>query len=136
MEAQLGGARLLLPTTVTERRWSVAVALSAGVWEELVYRGLLAEAVRTLFPGWGWSAVALVTGSVFGAAHLYQGAKGVVLTGLLGVALSSIVASTHSLYPAMLVHALIDVRSLTVIGWELRTWAAPGPSLPDPAAGA
>ena len=136
VEAQLGGARLLLPTTVTERRWSVAVALSAGVWEELVYRGLLAEVVRTLFPGWGWSTVALVTGSVFGAAHLYQGAKGVVLTGLLGVALSSIVASTHSLYPAMLVHALIDVRSLTVIGWELRTWAAPVPSLPDPAAGA
>ena len=136
VEAQLGGARLLLPTTVRERRWSVAVALSAGVWEELVYRGVLAEVVRTLRPAWGWLPVALVTGTLFGLAHLYQGAKGVVLTGLLGIALGSIVASTRSLYPAMLVHALIDVRSLTLIGWELRRWSAPGAGVPDGAAGA
>ena len=130
VEALLGGARLLLPATVQERRWSIAVALSAGVWEELVYRGFLAEVVRTARPSWGWLPVALVTGTVFGLAHLYQGKRGVVLTGLLGVALSSIVASTHSLYPAMLVHALIDIRSLTVIGWELQRLA------PTPGAGA
>ena len=134
IEAQLGGARLLLPTTTQERWWSIAVALSAGVWEELVYRGFLTEVVRTLRPSWGWLAVALVTGTVFGLAHLYQGARGVVLTGLLGVALSSIVASTHSLYPAMLVHALIDVRSLTVIGWELRRFP-PAPAAVHDAVG-
>lgn len=122
VEAQLGGARLLLPTTERERRWSVAIALSAGVWEELAYRGLLAEVVRTVFPTWPWLPVALVTGAVFGLAHLYQGPRGVVLTGLLGVALGSIVASTGSLLPAMVVHALIDLRSLTIIGWELRRY--------------
>ncbi len=130
VEAQLGGARLLLPTTELERWWSVGIALSAGVWEELAYRGLLAEVVRTAAPSWAWLPVALVTGTVFGLAHLYQGARGVVLTGLLGVALSSIVASTGSLLPAMVVHALIDVRSLTIIGWELRRYA------PAPAGGA
>ena len=137
VEAQLGGARLLLPGTPQERRWSVGVALSAGVWEELVYRGFLAEVVRTAFPSWHWLPVALVTGTVFGAAHLYQGARGVVLTGALGVALSSIVASTGSLLPAMLVHALIDVRSLTVIGWELQRLTPPASTgLPDPVPGA
>lgn len=137
VEAQLGGARLLLPTTERERRWSVAVALSAGAWEELVYRGFLAEVVRTAFPSWSWLPVALITGAVFGAAHLYQGTKGVLLTGVLGVGLSSIVASTGSLLPAMLVHALIDVRSLTVIGWELQRLTPPAPAgLPDPVPGA
>lgn len=137
VEAQLGGARLLLPVTERERRWSLAIALSAGVWEELAYRGFLAELVRTLAPSWGWLPVALVTGTVFGLAHLYQGPKGVLLTGLLGVALSSIVETTGSLVVAMVVHALIDVRSLTVIGWELRRYPVPavGP-VPDPVAGA
>ena len=135
VEAQLGGARLLLPATLQERRWSIAVALSAGVWEELVYRGFLTEVVRTAQPTWGWLPIALVTGTVFGLAHLYQGARGVLLTGLLGVALSSIVASTRSLYPAMLVHALIDIRSLTVIGFELQRVApmptSGGGAMPD-----
>ncbi len=119
VEAQLGGARLLLPTTLTERHWSVAVAVAAGVSEELAYRGFLAETVRTWQPTWGWFAVAVVTSAVFGLAHLYQGVKGVVLTGVLGLALASLTNSTRSLVPAMVVHALIDIRSLTVIGWEL-----------------
>jgi hypothetical protein len=42
-------------------------------------------------------------------------------------ALASIVASTGSLVPAMVVHVLIDVRSLTLIGWELNR------SAPEPA---
>lgn len=128
VEAQLGGARLLLPTTGQERRWSVAIALAAGVWEEIAYRGLLAEVVRTVAPSWGWFPVALVTSAVFGFAHLYQGLRGVLLTGLLGLALSSIVAATGSLVPAMVVHALIDVRALTVIGWELRRHDPPDPA--------
>lgn len=128
VEAQIGGARLLLPTTSTERWWSIAIALAAGTWEELAYRGFLAEVVRTWQPGWGWLAVAAVTSTVFGLAHLYQGVRGVVLTGLLGFALASLVHSTGSLWPAMVVHALIDIRSLTLIGWELNRSAPPEPA--------
>ena len=63
----------------------------------------------------------------FGLAHLYQGVRGVLLTGVLGAYLAWLTISSGSLLPAMAIHALIDLRVLA-----LPDLGAPAVPLPVP----
>jgi membrane protease YdiL (CAAX protease family) len=110
-----GPLELLLPHTTTEFRWFVAVAITAGVCEELLYRGYF---IWTLAPMLGWWGAAAIGSACFGLLHAYQGRGGIVRTGLVGVAMAGLVTITRSIYPAMALHALID------IGSGLVTWTA------------
>ncbi len=101
----------LLPGTRSERRWAGAVAVTAGVAEELVFRGLFL-ALGIGLVGLSPLLAAILVSVVFGLAHVYQGAQGVLTTALLGGVLAAIVLNTESLLPAILLHVLIDLRSL------------------------
>jgi membrane protease YdiL (CAAX protease family) len=57
---------------------------------------------------WGAAALSLV---VFAAAHAYQGASGILATGVVGGLLTLVVLILGSLWPAMAVHALVDIGS-------------------------
>ena len=60
----------------------------------------------------------------FGCAHAYQGVRGIVKTGLVGLAMSLIVVATGWLIPAMLVHWLVDYGA-GVLGLKLFGRPAP-----------
>src|SRR5438132_1468120 len=92
----------------------LVVAVTAGVCEEVLLRGFGFAYVRWLWPSSPDWAVVAMTAAVFGLDHLYQGARGVILTGLVGAVLGSVVTSTGSLLPAMAVHALVDLRVLAL----------------------
>jgi membrane protease YdiL (CAAX protease family) len=109
---QLRPVAALLPRTGTERRWFALLAVTAGICEELLYRGFGLAALRWAAPGISETTLVVVTGAAFGLAHLYQGRLGVTLTGLLGAYLAWITISTGSLLPVMLLHALLDLRIL------------------------
>lgn len=64
---------------------------------------------------WGAAGVSVFA---FAAAHAYQGAKGIVASGVIGGLLTLVVLFTGSLLPAMVLHALVDV------GQGLVTWLA------------
>jgi len=86
-------------------------------------------------------AVALVAAALFGVAHAYQGARGMLRTGLLGLVLWATYLVTGSILPAMVLHAAIDVRSGSAIraALEAEAAAAPAPTstpAPAPAPGA
>lgn len=98
---------LLLPRTPVEKALFVGVSLSAGVGEEVVFRGFLVPALAAA-TGYGWLAVALAA-AVFGVVHAYQNPAGVVRAGLLGVLLTVPLLATESLVPSMLAHFLYDV---------------------------
>jgi uncharacterized protein len=98
----------LLPTTLNERLLFALVAISAGVCEEIVFRGwLLSELHQFGLTGIGLVAVA---SAVFGLAHFYQGPAGVLLTGLLGVVFCGLYVASGSLLLPIVVHAVIDLR--------------------------
>lgn len=104
----------LLPRTDSERRLFGGVALTAGIAEEVVYRGFgiaILAAVSSQLPWWGLVAVA---GAGFGLAHAYQGLAGILTTGLLGAVLAAVYLDTGSLLLAVLLHSLIDLRFLAV----------------------
>lgn len=106
-------AAALLPATSSERRAWVAVALTAGICEELLFRGFLFFYLTQVFPtALPVSGVILISSAIFGLAHIYQGWKGVFGAGMGGLGLAFIYVFTGSLWPSMALHALIDLRVL------------------------
>jgi membrane protease YdiL (CAAX protease family) len=101
--------RELLPVTTRERWVFVLVAITAGICEEIVFRGFL---LRTLTLGTGLTplAVALSAGA-FGVVHAYQSAAGALRAAILGVLLTVPVLLDASLLSSIIAHTLIDLLS-------------------------
>ena len=104
-------ARAILPRTAAERRHWALVALSAGVCEELLYRGFITALFASQVPGQPWIAW-LASTAAFGLAHVYQGWRAVLGTALLGALFMSFTVLTDSIWPAVALHALFDLRLL------------------------
>jgi membrane protease YdiL (CAAX protease family) len=117
VRSQVGVFADIVPHTRAEAVLSMPLALTAGICEEVLFRGYLLWALAPLLTAWGAAVVAVV---VFGLLHSYQGRKGGVRTGLVGLVMTILVAVTRSLYPAMVVHALIDVGGLLACYIALR----------------
>lgn len=101
-------AQPLLPHTPDERRLFVLLSITAGVCEEILFRGF----VIWYFALWTGPWLALVISSViFGFGHIYQGVAQVPKTGLLGAALGAMVLLTGTLWPSIVIHTLIDMNS-------------------------
>ena len=114
LRRQAEGFLALLPRTRAERVAFAGLAVTAGICEEILFRGFGIAYVRWLWPGASRAALITLTSIGFGFAHLYQGPRGVVLTGLIGALLASVTLSSGVLLPAMLMHALLDLRILAL----------------------
>jgi membrane protease YdiL (CAAX protease family) len=112
--AALRSVGSLLPRTDPERRLFGAVALTAGIAEEVVYRGFGIAVLAALAPSLPWWGLIAAAGVAFGLAHAYQGPAGIATTGLLGAVLAVVYLDTGSLLVPVLLHCLIDLRFLAV----------------------
>jgi membrane protease YdiL (CAAX protease family) len=110
--------RLIAPRTGREFVVFYLVSATAGVAEELTYRGLLFTLLAALLGGW-WMA-ALVTASVFGIVHLFQGWKSAGIAALMGLREQLVVGFTGTVLIAIVVHALHDAIAGTVIAVRAR----------------
>jgi uncharacterized protein len=104
----------LIPRTAAERRGFLRVAVTAGVCEEVLYRGVLLAVAAVLLPGLGPVRLVLVAGLVFGLAHLYQGPLGILTAAVLGGCLAVLYLGSGSLLLPVLYHVLIDLRVLVL----------------------
>ncbi|MBO0746110.1 MAG: CPBP family intramembrane metalloprotease, partial [Candidatus Dormibacteraeota bacterium] len=86
------------------------LSITAGICEELLFRGLLPALLAALLHEPSPWLVILLAAAAFGAAHAYQGVTGVVVTAILGAVLGFIYLGTGSLFLVMVLHALIDAR--------------------------
>ncbi len=98
----------ILPTTKKEKRLWNFVSLTAGITEEIIYRGFLIFAFSYLFPNLSIGAVIFLASLLFGLAHTYQGASGVIRTMAIGVFFSLLYVSLGSILPLIVFHFLID----------------------------
>ena len=105
---RLGGLDFMLPHTQREHRWFLALSLTAGVCEEIIYRGYF---VWLLAPWLGVVGALVVITVLFGLGHSYQGKKGLLRPMAAGAVMGAIVLATGWVVPAMIVHALVDVGS-------------------------
>lgn len=113
-QAGLDTFRAMLPRTPAERRLAIAVAVTAGICEELIYRGFLIAfgvGVLGLHPYVAGGLAALL----FGAAHLYQGWLGMIRVTCFGVLMTGLYLSTGSLLIPIVIHAVGDIVSLVLV---------------------
>jgi len=100
-------AEHLLPRKTVEFAPYCALALTAGVCEEFLYRGFAMAALsRAGLATW---MVVVLTSILFGLAHAYQGRGGMIGTGLLGLVFAVSRRFFSSLGPVMVWHAAVDV---------------------------
>lgn len=109
--------RLIAPRTGREFVVFYLVSITAGVAEELTYRGLLFTLLSALS---GWWMAALVASAVFGIVHLFQGWKSAGIAALMGLREQLVVGFTGTLWIAIAVHALHDAIAGTVIAVRAR----------------
>ncbi|MEU1736898.1 CPBP family intramembrane glutamic endopeptidase [Streptosporangium sp. NPDC020145] len=102
----------LLPRTRTERWYAAGLSVTAGITEEIVFRGLLI-AVGTEAFGLSREVAAGLALAVFVAGHLYQGWRGMVPVAVAGLSLTFLYFRTGDLLLPILVHAMIDLFALT-----------------------
>ena len=111
--------RAITPVTRREQAVFVAVALSAGICEELTFRSFLVPALLVA-TGSLYAAIAF-SAAAFGLLHAHQRAGGALRATLLGVVLAIPFVMTGSVYPSMIAHALVDVLAGTWLArWLLR----------------
>ena len=103
----------MAPRAGSEMGLWVALSLTAGICEEFLFRGYLIWAFQPLLGLWGAAALSLVA---FAMSHAYQGPKGMLAVGVLGLVFTLVVLGFGSLWPAMALHALVDVHQ------GLSTW--------------
>lgn len=104
---QLGHVEPIMPRSRRELRWFYGLSLTAGLCEEVLFRGFL---VAALTPALGFWGAALVATLAFGYGHIYQGGLfGFLRTASVGAVLMTIVYLSGSIWPAVLLHAVIDL---------------------------
>jgi CAAX protease family protein len=106
-----GRTAAVLPHTPAEYRLFLAVSITAGVCEELLFRGYFFAMTSHWLT---LAGSAIVSAVVFGLGHAYQGWTGIVKTTVVGLVLGAIYIATGSLVWPMILHALIDVQGGTV----------------------
>ena len=112
MQQSLEASALLLPSTPVERKWFAATAITAGICEELLYRGFLVPYLSYNFNIHDITILAVLSGIIYGLSHLYQGFKGFSQTALTGFAYTYVFLFSGSILPAMVFHVLVELRTL------------------------
>src|SRR4029077_13742463 len=110
LRAKIQPLAALIPHTSGEYRLFVPLAVTAGICEEVLFRGYLIWVLQLVI---GLIPAAIVSMVVFGLGHGYQGGKFGFRAAIAGVAMGVLALVTRSLLPGMLLHAAIDLGS----GW-------------------
>jgi membrane protease YdiL (CAAX protease family) len=101
----------IMPRAAMETLVFAALACTAGISEEFLYRGFVFMAfVRLIVNFWLPNAAATILSSAwFSLAHLYQGRRGIITTFVVGMIFALIRIWTASLIPAIAAHIGIDL---------------------------
>jgi uncharacterized protein len=101
----------IMPRTPVETLVFAALACTAGLSEEFLYRGFVfAVFVRvfsnSMFP---LGIAAVVSSCWFAVGHIYQGRRGVITTLVVGMLFAGIRIWSHSLVPSVAAHIGVDL---------------------------
>jgi len=102
--------QFLIPSSFRERLLFLFVSITAGVCEEIIFRGAFYYYLNHLPFELSIIAIGIISSLLFGIVHLYQGWKGVFLTAYLGGVLFFLFVATGSLWIPIILHFLIDAK--------------------------
>jgi len=93
-----------------------AMAVTAGVTEEIIFRGFVMLALTLALPLWAAAAASAV---IFILFHAYQGMAGMIRIIPITIVLTALVMVGGTLWPAILVHVVVDMVGGLVL-WGVR----------------
>ena len=101
----------IMPRTRPELLVYTALACTAGISEEFLYRGFVFMAFVRVVINYGspYASAAILSSAWFSVAHLYQGRRGLITTFVVGIIFVSLRIWTGSLIPAVIAHIGIDL---------------------------
>ena len=110
---KLGDIGALLPRTRGELRYGAGLAVSAGVFEELMFRLALPALLYGIWP----NALLAFAGAtvLFGALHLYQKWVGMLTATVFGIILVFLYLVSGSILIPIALHLIFDARSLVLM---------------------
>ena len=95
----------LRPRRLSEHLGFQALSITAGITEEIIFRGFLMATLALVMPVW---AAALASISLFIIGHAYQGMSGMLRILPITVLMTAVVLLGGSLWPAIIIHVLVD----------------------------
>lgn len=101
----------IMPRSNSEMLAYAALACTAGISEEFLYRGFVFTAFVRMFVNYGPpnALAAILSAGWFSLAHLYQGRRGIITTFVVGLIFATVRIWTGSLIPAVAAHVGIDL---------------------------
>lgn len=109
---------LLTPRTLKEKIYFFFVSMTAGICEEIHFRGCLMFLLSDVLPYVHIGVIGVIAALLFGLFHCYQGLSGVIKTGVVGMLFILIYLVTDSLVPGIILHFWIDYSSAFLIREE------------------
>lgn len=107
LRSQMASVAEMMPRTDLEYRWFRAVSVTAGICEEILFRGFVTWYLGHWMPLW----LAAVIGAVgFGLAHAYQGMTGIIKTGVTGLLMGLLFVASGSLLWPIILHVAVDLQ--------------------------
>lgn len=103
---RFGRLALLVPHNANELNRFYGVSVTAGIVEEILWRGYLMWYLTGFMPAW---AAALCSAVGFGVAHGYQGWAHVPRVTLIGAAFVVLYLLTGSVWLSVILHIAVDV---------------------------
>ena len=98
----------IFPITQREKRVWTLVSISAGLTEEIMYRGYFFYALAIFFPNLSLLYILLITTLIFGIGHIYLG-KEVIKSTLLGLIFGIYYIVFASVIPVIIIHIAQDL---------------------------
>jgi len=98
----------MMPRTRNELAGFYRLSVTAGICEELLYRGFL---IWYLAHFTGLIQAVALAAVIFGLGHAYQGVRGMLVTAAVGAFFGAVYAISGSLFVPMLMHGLMDAHS-------------------------
>ncbi|MEE2565497.1 CPBP family intramembrane glutamic endopeptidase [Hyphobacterium marinum] len=104
----MGGLDMIRAKTSAEHTRFLGVAITAGITEEIIFRGFLIGALALVMPVWAAAAVSV---AAFTLGHIYQGPSGMIRVFVIALVLTGIFLIGGSLWPVIILHIAMDLSS-------------------------
>jgi uncharacterized protein len=103
----------IMPRTAIETVMFIALACTAGMSEEFLYRGFVFAVFKRMFLDVAFPVqiAAVLSSGWFAIGHLYQGKRGVITTFIVGILFCASRYWSGNLMPPMVAHMGIDLMA-------------------------